>query len=377
MHRKPISRTSRRVWATFAVLALGPTLTLGTSSARGALAGASLYTNELAGVLESNTQAKVVSTDADMTVQEPLINAMDGRVGTYNIGAATRNTPWGSNDPSLGPGAAYIQWSYTGTFSARTIISEQAGTFGGGFETSSPYQLSANSAGGSTLIDIAGQSSTGEPTASPYVITSSVTPIVASTLRATYSKLYKSGASGYATMGEIIAVADALTPVAITASAATTVLGGDDPGNPNYRDEYAWENSSHRGWAAASGDNVGAELTLTLAEPSDLQAIFIQGSPVADRSETFDIHFNGSSSPTVTDVSLGVGTPNTAFLKLDSIAIGVTSITLRFTAPASEGNVHWIGEVIPFEVLVPEPASATVMGVGAVALLLRRRRREG
>ena len=286
---------------------------------------------------------------------------LDGGVGSYGYSNANKYTTLANNGPT------FFEWGLpSGTFSAKTFLTVQGGVYFD-FNTPSPYQLSVNNGGAGAFVNVAGHNDAGVQLTSPFVITSFSEPITGSKVQVVFDSLFHTGGNVFAVMQEGVAIQDQLERVEISSAVASSTLGG-------YPATQAFDNQGHLGWAAATS-LPGETITLTLATPSDIGALFISG--VDSRDELFDIYFDGSLAPAVTDVEWA-GTDNSVFIKLDSVATDVSSIALVLkNSPNGGANVHWIGEVIPFEIIepivVPEPSSAWLLAFGGAALVARRR----
>ena len=355
-------RTNRRTIGSIAIAAAaGGAMFLPASQARAVLSGATTYTNLLAGATVTDFGI-IGHPEITMTDNGAMSNALNGGF-SYQYGGSNANK-YTTHNASYD---AFFKWGLpTGDFTARTLISTQNGTYlgGTGFTTNSPYQLSINSGPAGAFVDVTGHNSAGLPSESPFTITNHPAGITGTTAQIIFDGLYHTDGLGFAVTEELIAVEDALERIDIVSATASSTLGG-------YNKDWAFDDQSHLGWAAATA-NPGETITLTLAEPSDIDAILITGQD--SRPEEFDISFNGGPA-TVTGASWA-GAHNSIFLKLDEVATNVSTITLTMTnSPNGGANVHWVGEVIPFAIIpIPEPASAGVVGIAATALLARRRR---
>ena len=344
-----------------AALAIGCALSLLAADGRAVMVGATHYANQLTGATVTSF-GRVGNPGVVFTNNGDMALALDGGVGGYGQSNANKFTDYSNNGPT------FFQWARpSGTFTARTFITQQGASYP--FVLPGPYQLSINSGGGGTFVDIAGHNEAGVGGTSPFVVTSLPELVTGSAAQILFSSLNRDGSNGFAVMQEVIAIEDQLERLTISSASASSTLGG-------YFVDDAFDNEAHLAWASAVSAP-GQTLTLNLAEPGKVGALWITG--VDTRDEEFDIYFNGSLTPAVTGVEWD-GIDNSAFIKLDTPASNVSSITLSFTnAPNGGSAVHYIGEVIPFAIVapVPEPSSACLVGLGAALWFTVRRGRRG
>jgi hypothetical protein len=249
-----------------------------------------------------------------------------------------------------------------GTFNAKTFIVSQnlaLGTFTG----SELYQLAASPTVGGSFTDITGAGGTAGLNDSNYNVFSSSTATTVGKLQASMSSLVTDGTTSYAVMQEILAIPDQLTPITGNTAVADSSIGGLGASR-------AVDGKAATEWAAADGV-AGHTLTITLGTPSSsVGAILFEGQPGTGRITTFDVYFDSDLSPTITGVTLLDG--DTAVLKLTTPRTA-SSMKLLFGAE-NAGDVTAIEEVMPMTLAaVPEPASLSLLGLGALALLRRRR----
>jgi hypothetical protein len=150
---------------------------------------------------------------------------------------------------------------------------------------------------------------------------------------------------------------------------------------------HANNNSNSGGYwlSTNTGGNVAGEvLEFTLPSASDLNAVHIWGyhrTGSSSRSiKTFDLSFStdgGISFPTTIAMSglVGPGDPISVQTLPFSEQSGVTDLRISNIANFGDGNYVGLSEIrFGSPELIPEPASLALLGLGGLAMLVRRRR---
>ncbi|HEY8668799.1 MAG TPA: PEP-CTERM sorting domain-containing protein [Tepidisphaeraceae bacterium] len=290
-----------------------------------------------------------------------LTKSFDGKAGGYGTNETSQYT---ANANMAGVTSTNFNWNVPGggTFDAKTfIVSQNLGY--SGFTGSESYQLAASPTVGGAFTNIAGATGTAGTTDSVINVLSSSTATTVGKLKASMSSLVSTGGNSYALMQEILAIPDQLTPITGNTAVADSTYNASYPASHSVDGRAALE------WAAADG-TAGHTLTITLGTPgSSVGAILFEGEAGATRTCTFDVYFDSDVSPTITGVTLTDA--ETAVLKLTTPR---TASTMKLVFGAETGGITAIEEVMPFTVTpAPEPASLSLLGLGALALLRRRR----
>ena len=130
-----------------------------------------------------------------------------------------------------------------------------------------------------------------------------------------------------------------------------------------------------------SNSAVDASGTMTLSFASTDLAGIIFNWGWGDRTPgDYEIEINGTTSLGTFRVDTGGGTsaqestePNT-YVIFDTVQMGVTSVDINMSSGGGNANAWGFDEIEVYTGVVPEPSTTALLGLGGLALILRRRK---
>ncbi|OPZ31701.1 MAG: hypothetical protein BWZ02_00029 [Lentisphaerae bacterium ADurb.BinA184] len=333
--------TMRTILALAAAVAL---LALDTSRAATISGSATLYANPFAGMPDS----AYVWGGTDVTMASPLI-PLNQTAGYMRMSSAV--------------GATVSGWAQVTTatpFQAGTIVSTGYTGYNSGSTT---YSVGI----GSPALLTHGVDIGGAPTNSPWLVTHGV-PVTSDTLRVEVSRLYGYNPSYWFTdIGKLLVIPDELVYLSATSGTDAAhnspgTLGTYEGGNVvdlQSSTPYINRSTTDPHWFVL--DITGGPKTIG-AVVTDMPATV----------QTLDIQRPDGLGgwTTITSVTNSLGGEVVA-VKFDASVPDVSE--LRFYYNYSGGAETRVNEVMLFSVVVPEPVSAVLLGLGLVFLPRRRR----